>query len=151
MTIKTTLTRTQFIRLSLWRHFNRLTFYFYAVTASAVTAYAFVYESYIWLLVGWLPFVIYLGVGVFTAWQTSRDEQNPIFLPTEYKFDKSGVMIYSAQGDSQLGWELFQNWKTIAQCYVLQLRSGPILAIPKIDVPITKRNKFENLLDDYLK
>jgi len=151
MTFEATLSREQFIRLSILRHIQRRTFYFWAIVCAILTAYALVIGPYLLLYAAWVPFVLYLLAGVFIAVQNGLQKDQPYFLPTRYEFDKSGVSLSTLQGQSQLTWEHFADWKKIARCYVLSLTAGPILAIPQKAVPAAQVGKFEALLDKHLK
>ena len=150
MTVETTLSRDQFIRLSILRHIQRKTFYFWAIICAVLTAYAIVRGPYLLLYAAWIPFGLYLGAGIFFAVQGSMDKNQPHFLPTRYEFGSKGVSVSTAQGQSVLGWEHFSGWKKMAQCYVLFLTAGPILAIPQKAIAPAQTAKFEGLLDKHL-
>ena len=147
MVIETSLTRDQFIRLSILRHFQRIHFYVFALTAAGLTAWGLLRGPLIFILVGWIPFFVYIIVGVITAVKDGRDEDNPIFSSTRYEFTKKGVSINSKAGNSNLAWQDFIGWKMMTKCYVLTLSSGAILAIPQTAVPINQIAKFESLLN----
>lgn len=151
MNIHATLQRDQYIRIALWRHFSRRLFFFYAATTAFVTAYAMVYETYIFLLVGWIPFGLYVLFGFVDVFRNSRQDTQPALQPTQYKFDKKSVSVKMGESTSQLTWDDFKNWRTIADCYVLVLVNGAVLAIPKIDVPLQRVKKFEDLLNEQIK
>ena len=151
MTIETTLSKDQFIRLAILRHIQRKTFYFYAAIGAAVTAFAIVRGGEpILFALAWVPFLFYMLPGVIGPFRQSRDINQPLFQPTRYEFSKEGVAIKNKENESQLDWSQFSEWKTIAQCYVLYLIAGPILAIPQADVPVTQRVKFEDLLERHI-
>jgi len=147
---ETKLSKEQFIRLSIWRHIQRKSFYFYAVTCAAGVAYAITKGATVLLSVVWIPFAFYLATGVFAAFWQSRDQNQPYFLPTHYEFSGQGVAVKTKQGSSQLEWDKFAGWKKIAKCYVLVLTAGPILAIPQAAVPVTQTTKFETLLRSHI-
>ncbi len=151
MNIEATLTPDQFVRLSMLHHFQRKQFYFFALTAAVVTAYAIFSGAYIMLAVVWLPFVLYVVVGIYGAYRESRDANNPVFKPTTYNFSSTGVAISSTAHNSQLGWEQFSGWSMMAQMYVLKLKSGQILAIPQAAVTSTQAPKLRALLNAHLK
>jgi len=151
MTIEAALSKEQLTRLSILRHIQRRTFYFYALTCAVLTGYSLVFGPRILLLVAWVPFILYVAAGIFGALQGSRDENHPALLPTQYKFDKTGVVLSNSQGQSVLGWEHFADWKVIAACYTLTLKGGSILAIPRSDIPLAEVAKFEGLLDKHIK
>lgn len=150
MTVETTLTRDLFIRLSILRHIQRKTFYFWAIVCAVLTAFALVQGPMLLLYAAWLPFGLYLAAGIFLAVQGSMNQNQPHFLPTRYEFNSSGVSVSTEQGHSQLGWEHFSGWKKMAHCYVLFLTTGPILAIPQKAVAPTQTGKFEGLLNKHL-
>ncbi|MDM8526759.1 YcxB family protein [Anaerolineales bacterium HSG24] len=149
MIIQATLTKEPFIRLALWRHFSRKPFYFYAAIATIFTAYVIIYGSWtLLLLLAWLPLLVYVIMGGIDAWRISRDPQNPVFLTTTYEFSSTGVKLKTAQGESSLKWRELKGWKIFTDCYVLLLNNGSVLAIPKVDIPIAKIDKFELLLNE---
>ena len=146
MVIEAGLTRDQFVRLSVLRHFQRIHFYIFAMAAAGLTAWALLRGPLVFLLVGWVPFLVYVLVGVMTAIKDGNNKDNPVFLSTRYEFSKKGVSISNTQGTSQLAWQDFLGWKVMVKCYVLTLTSGAILAIPQNAVPANQKAKFENLL-----
>ncbi|MGB0385375.1 MAG: YcxB family protein [Ardenticatenaceae bacterium] len=146
------LPKKQFIRLSILRHIQRTTFYFYALTCALVTAYVYAAgASPIFLLVVWLSFLLYILLGVINAYQASRVEDAPYFLPTRYEFSPRGVQVKTSQAKSKLEWKEFSEWKKIIGCYVLILVSGAYLAIPQSAVPEMQSKQFEQLLKQYIK
>ncbi len=149
MVIKTSLTKDQFIRVTLLRHVQRKLFYFYAFTCAGATAFAIVYGTYLYLIL-WIPFIIYILAGVIGAFRAGADKDQPAYLPTRYEFTEKGVSISTSQGSSQLEWEEFSGWNILAKCYVLVLLAGPILAIPQSAVSITQLTKFEALLKKHI-
>lgn len=151
MTIEAALSKEQLTRLLLLRHIQRSTFYIYALACAALTAYGLVFGPLIVLLVGWVPFLIYLASGFLGARSGVRNENHPALLKTRYVFEKSGVLMSNSQGQSVLDWKHFSEWKVIAKCYILILAGGAILAIPQSDVPKAQLTKFENLLDRHIK
>lgn len=150
MKVETTLSKEQFIRLAIWRHIQRRNFYFYAFTCAAVSAYALTRGVYILLPVVWIPFILYLALGIIGAFRDSADKNQPYFLPTQYEFTDQGVSVSTKQGRSELAWDKFTGWKKIAQCYILILTAGPILAIPESAVPTTQVVKLESLLRNHI-
>lgn len=151
MIIEAQLTRDQFIRLAILYHLQRKQFYFFALTAAVVTAFALFAAQPVLLVVVWVPFLMYVGVGVFGAYKEGNDENNPVFKPTRYKFTDAGVAIGNPDHDSQLVWEHFSGWSMIAKMYVLKLKNGQILAIPQEAVSSTQSPKFRALLNTHLK
>ena len=147
MLIETQLTKDQFVRVSILRHFQRKQFYFYAVTCALVTVFAVLQQIYILLAVAWLPFLLYIGIGVYGAISGGSDPDHPAYLPTKYKFTNSGVTISNVQGESQLSWQHFTHWKVAVNCYIIELKAGSALVIPQSSVAPTKKAKFEAILD----
>jgi len=151
VTIETTLSRDQFIRLAVLRHIQRKTFYFYAAIGAAVTAFTIVRGGEpILFVLAWVPFLFYMLPGILGPYRQSQDMNQPLFQPTRYEFSKQGVTIKSSDNESELEWSQFSEWKTVTQCYVLYLTAGPLLAIPQADVPVTQRVKFEDLLERHI-
>jgi len=150
MTIEAALSREQFIRLSILRHIQRKNFYFYAAVCAALTGYALLRGPNLLLFAAWVPFILYLVPGILGAYRESANKDNPLFLPTRYEFNQRGVSISSSQGDSQLTWDYFAGWKIMAECYVLVLKAGPMLAIPQATLSSTQVPQFETLLQKYI-
>jgi len=150
MVIKANLSREQFIRLSILRHFQRIHFYIFALAAAGLTAWALLRGPLIFLLAGWAPFLVYILIGVIGAIKDGRNEAHPVFLPTRYEFTEKGISISNKEGTSQLEWEHFNGWKMMVKCYVLSLSGGAILAIPQVSVPINQIAKFETLLRKHI-
>jgi hypothetical protein len=150
MIIETSLSKDQFIRISLLRHFQRISFYFWAITSAILTAYALFGGPFILLLVGWMPFGFYIVSGVVSAYAASRNKDAPFLQRTRYVFTEQGVKISSVMGESQLEWQHFGGWSTMAGCYVLFLTSGAMLAFPQDTVPPHQVNKFETLLRQHI-
>lgn len=149
MTIKATLSRDQYIRLSILRHIQRRIFYFYAATGAALSAYAIVRGPLILILIAWIPFVLYVVPGVIGAFGVDQD--HPLFQPTTYQFEEKGVTIQTPDHTSQLEWSYFSHWKVMAQCYVLFLTAGSVVALPQKAVRPVQKTKFENLLNEQIK
>ncbi len=147
MLIETQLTKDQFVRISILRHFQRKQFYFYAITCALVTVFAVLQQIYILLAVAWLPFLLYIGIGVYGAISSGSNPDHPAYLPTKYKFTNNGVTITNAQGESELSWQYFTHWKVAVNCYLIELKAGSALVIPQSAVAATKKAKFEALLD----
>ena len=150
MVFKGQLTRDQFVRISILRHFQRKQFYFYAITCAVVTVFAITQELLILLVLAWLPFLLYIGIGVFGAIRGGSDPNHPVYLLTTYKITDAGVLINNEQTESQLGWDQFAVWKKAIQCYILELKSGVALVIPQAAVPINQKPKFETLLNRHI-
>ncbi len=150
MIIKSRLTKEQFTRLSIWRHIQRKTFYFYALTCAALTAIAYTQGIFIWALVGWLPFSLYVLIGFINASRDGADPNQPLFLPTSYEFKSKGLTVKTAQGSSELDWSSFSHWQIMTKCYILVLKNDAVLAIPQTSIPLQQRAKFEGLLHKYI-
>jgi hypothetical protein len=151
MIIKSKLGKSQFFRLAILYHIQRKSFYFYAITAAIITVVATTQQLYALLVVAWLPFILYLGVGVFGAYRESNNPNNPVLHLTTYRFDDKGVDIESSTGHSQLAWNQFQKWSIVARIYVLTLRSGQILAIPRSAVSAPQVARFRAVLNKHIK
>lgn len=146
MTIKAKLTKDQLFRLALLRHMERPTFFFNAFTSAALIAYATWKDIYIILFVAWMPFTLYIALGVFEAWRNSRDRNNPLLLSTSYEFTDAGVSITTSLAKSSLEWKQFDKVKVMIDCYVFTLNGGQIIAIPRTDVAANHKQDFENLI-----
>lgn len=151
MIIEATLSKDQFIRLSILQHIQRGRFYFYALTCAGVTAYViFLGGPNLFLLVAWIPFILYLALGILSAFQDSAAKNNPHLQPIRYRFSSKGVSISSDPNKSNLEWKHFTTWQTVAACYVLTLTDGAILAIPTAALSTEQKPKFEAMLDEYI-
>lgn len=148
MVIEAQLKRDQFVRLAVLRHFQRTSFYIYSIGCALLTAYGLVFGPLALLLAAWVPFLLYIFVGVLGAWRESRLPDRPYFLKTRYEFKPQGVTVSTAQGESDLGWDKIRDWRVLVDCYVLELIWGSILAIPQSDVPQHQREKLETLLSE---
>jgi hypothetical protein len=151
MTIKTKLERYQFIRLAILYHIQRRSFYFFSITAAIITVFAVSRELYPLLVVVWLPFLLYLGIGIFGAYRDGNNPQNPALHPTTYHFDHNGVDIDSIMGHSQLAWSQFHKWSIVARIYVLTLNNGQMLAIPQSAIRTTQVARFRAMLNKHIK
>ncbi|NJN14842.1 MAG: YcxB family protein [Oscillochloris sp.] len=156
MVVEARLSPTQFRRIALLRHFQRPGFYFYSLTAAALTAGVLALGMRpIFLAVGWIPFVIYMVLGFINAIVGSRGDNRPYLLQTRYEFNARGVKMSTSQGSSELDWDAFLRWRKVINCYVLELKSGLVIAFPNDGLSpqriqslddlfsreITKRNK----------
>lgn len=151
MVIHATLSKALFIRLFILRHFQRLTFYVYATLCAGVTAYVLLQGANPnLLLLGWIPFGMYVLFGMLGAIRASRVKNAPYFLPTRYEFTPAGITISTSQGRSQLGWEHIESWGHMINCYVLVLQGNAVLAIPQDAVPPHEVAKFEALLHEQI-
>ena len=150
MVIEASLSKDQFIRLAILRHFQRIHFYIFAMAAAGFTAWALLRGPLVFLLVGWIPFLVYILAGIIAAVKDGNNKNNPVFLSTRYEFTPKGVSISNAQGKSQLEWHDFISWKVMVKCYTLTLSSGAVLAIPQSAVSGTQLAKFEGLLRKHI-
>ncbi len=151
MVIHVTLSKGLFIRLSILRHFQRLTFFVYATLCAGVTAYVLLQGADPnLLLLGWIPFGLYVLFGILSAIRASRDKNAPYFLPTRYEFTTAGITISTSQGRSQLGWEHIESWGNMINCYVIVLQGNAVLAIPQDAVPPHQVAGFEALLQEQI-
>jgi hypothetical protein len=151
MTIEAKLSKSQFIRLTILHHIQRKQFYFYALTAALVTVAAIVMAYYALLVVVWLPFFLYLAIGIIDAYRAGNDEFNPALHPTTYKFSDKGIKVTNGQDSSHISWNQISTWSTLARIYVLTLKSGPILAIPQTAVATPQTAKFRAILNKHIK
>lgn len=150
MVIEASLTTGQFIRISLLRHIHRPHFFFFAATCSVVTAYAIYADRLIFLLVAWVPFVIYLAVGITGIIQSSTATNRPYLLKTRYELSNRGIVVSNQQGESMLEWKHFSDSKLMLGCYVLFLAAGPMLAIPQSAIAPERVEQFEKMLEKYI-
>ncbi len=146
MVIETRLTRDQFIRLSVMRHFQRPMFYLNALACAAFTAYALFQGPWYIFILGWAPFMLYIIYGFFSAFQQANRHNHPYSMPTRYEFSNQGVHVSTSAGDNLLPWDQFVSWSTMADCYVLGLSAGSILAFPIDSVPQSKQPRLEDIL-----
>ena len=151
MTIETQLEKSQFIRLAILYHIQRKSFYIFAITAAIITVFAVTQQLFALLVVVWLPFILYLGVGAFGAYRAGNDPDNPVLQLTTYRFSDKGVDIDSSQGHSQLAWDQFKKWSIVAQIYVLTLNSGAMLAIPQSAISTAQVARFRAILNKHIK
>jgi hypothetical protein len=137
----------QFFQLSLLRHFQRPSFYFYSITAAALTALSYTTPiSLLILLVAWVPFITYMLLGLVNAYAGSRNPEQPYFLATRYEFASDALKLTTSQGSSKISWNQFKEWRKVVGCYVLVLQSGAIMAIPLSDVPRGREPAIEDFL-----
>ncbi len=137
-----------FFRISLLRHIQRSSFYFYAITAGALSALAYTMTvSPLVLFVAWVPFATYLILGFINAYVGSRRKDEPYFLPTRYEFGEHALKLRTSQGASEVAWSDFREWRKVVGCYLFYLQSGSVIAIPLEDV--TKGR--EPAVEDFLK
>lgn len=146
MPIKAKLTKDQLFRLSLMRHIEKPTFFFNAFTSAGLLAYAIWQDIYIILFLAWMPVVLYIALGAFEAFHASRDRNNPLLLQTQYDVSDKGIGISTPIAESHLAWDTFDKVKLMLDCYVLFLKNGQMLAIPKKSVPAHLREEFEGTL-----
>lgn len=148
MIIESTISRREFTRHALTRHFRRPAFYLYAFVAAVLTAYAFWMSDppLVLYLAAWLPLLVYSIGGWIRITQRSRDQSLPIYLPTRYEFTRRGVELSSRQGRSEFAWEDFRAWRKAEGVYELTLRSGQLLIISQRAVSSRQAAALEELL-----
>lgn len=151
MTIEVQLTQSQIIRLAILYHIQRKQFYFYAITAAVISTVAIIQQIYPLLVAVWLPFLLYLAIGIIGAYRDGSNTDNPALLPTTYTFNDTGVTINAGQDRSQLSWGQLSGWSIIAGTYVITLKQGSMLAIPQSAVKTTQLAKFKGMLNKHLK
>jgi hypothetical protein len=153
MIIESTLTRQEFVRHALTRHFRRPTFYLYAFVCAVLTAYAFLQEQPLTLLLlaAWLPLLVYGIGGWIRITRQGRDASLPLYLPTRYEFSKGGVELSSRQGRSKFAWDEIRAWRKQVGVYELSLTNGQILVLSERAVPPRQLRAFEELLTRQIK
>jgi hypothetical protein len=153
MIIESTLTRQEFVRHALTRHFRRPAFYLYTVVCAVLTAYAFLQENPLTLLLvaAWLPLLVYGVSGWIRITRQGRDANLPLYLPTRYEFSKGGVELSSRQGRSKLPWDDFRAWRKQVGVYELTLTNGQVLVLSERAVPPRQIRAFEELLNKQIK
>jgi hypothetical protein len=152
MVIEAQLSTEQFSRLVLLRHFQRGSFYFYALTAAGLTSYVLLFGGPVLLLMlAWLPFGLYIILGLLNAYLGTRGGDQPYLLPTRYEFVAEGISIKHEQGEGHLNWEHLRGWRKQLDCYVIELKAGQIVAFPAEAVPKHRAEDLERLLDRHIK
>jgi hypothetical protein len=148
MIFESTLTRQEFVRHALTRHFRRPAFYIYAFVCASLTAYAFFQDepSTLLLAAAWVPVLVDAAVGWVTISRRSRDKDLPLYLPTRYEFGKGGLELSSRQGRSKLSWADIRAWRKVVGLYELSLTNGQLLVITQRAVPPRQVAPFEDLL-----
>lgn len=148
MIIESALTRQEFIRHALTRHFGRPTFYVFAFVAAVLTAYAFLADDAptILYLAAWLPLLVYAVGGWITISRQSRNQSLPLYLPTRYELTRKGIELSSRQGRSEFAWTDFRAWRKVVGLYELALTNGQLLVITQRAVPPRQVGSFEELL-----
>lgn len=150
MVIETQLSRTQFTQLALLRHFQRPMFYVAALSCTLLTTVAIVQSQPLLLLVAWPPFLLYILIGVASTLRACRQPDFPVFLPTRYDFGPTGIAISTPRDQSQIVWADVTGWRVLANCYVLSLADGSILAIPQTAIAKHRTDAFEQLLREQI-
>jgi hypothetical protein len=153
MIIESTLTRQEFTRHALSRHFRRPGFCLYSVVCAVLTAYAFFQPSpsTLLLLAAWLPFLIYCISGWVTISRRSRDANLPLYLPTRYEFTARGVEMSSRQGRVDFAWDRFRSWRKVVGVYELTLTNGQILVISERALSQRQARSLEQMLNQRIK
>ncbi len=148
MIIESTLSRQEFIRHSLTRHFRRPVFYAYAAVGAVLLTYAFFNPDVPQLLyvAAVLPLLAYAISGWVAVVRRSRDESLPIYLTIRYEFAKSGIEVSSRLGRSIVPWEQLRAWRKVVGVYELALTNGQLLVISQRAVGARQIGAFEQLL-----
>lgn len=148
MIIESTLTRQEFTRHALTRHFRRPAFYLFVFVCAVLTAYGFITPgvSNLVYLAAWLPVLVYAVGGWVVITRRGRDESLPLYLPTRYEFGKGGVELSSRQGRASFAWGEFRAWRKVVGLYELALTNGQLLVISARAVPPRQVASFEALL-----
>lgn len=149
MIIESTLTRQEFVRHSLTRHFSRPSFYFYAFIFAALSTYTFITPGARQTLyvAAVLPVLAYSFGGVIAALRRSRDKNLPLYLPIRYEFGQEGVEVSSRLGRTMVSWADLRNWRKVVGVYELALGNGQLLVISQQAVAPRQVTSFEELLD----
>jgi hypothetical protein len=149
MIIESTLTREEFVRHSLTRHFSRPSFYFYAFVFAALTTYTFITPGarQTLYLAAVLPVLAYSFGGVIAALRRSRDKNMPLYLPIRYEFGPEGVEVSSRLGRTVVNWADIRNWRKVVGVYELSVGNGQLLLISQQAVAPRQVAPFEELLD----
>lgn len=152
MIIESTISRQEFLRHALSRHFRRPGFYLFAFVAVVITTYTFWEPDVPWFvyIAAWLPVLVYGVTGWVAIARRSRDPNLPIYLPTRYEFGKNGVEVSSRQGRSTLSWDSFRNWRKADGVYELTLRNGQLLIISQRAVSPRQAGALEALLRKHI-
>ena len=152
MVIEATLPRETSIKLSLLLFFYNKGLYIYLLACALVTAFAIYSSNYGLLFVAWLPYGVYVVLGVSNAFRRNPAGKEPAHrLPTRYTFSDTEIITKTAQGEGRLKWTDFAKWQILAKSYVLFHSKGFILAIPQTAVPPEQTAAFEALLRDKIK
>jgi hypothetical protein len=153
MIIESTLSRQEFTRHALTRHFRRPGFYVYAFVAAVLSAYAFFQASAppLLLVAAWLPLLVYAVGGWVSITRRSRDESLPIYLPTRYEIRPGGIEVSSRQGRSALPWEGFRAWGKVSGLYELSLTTGQLLVISARALSQKQAHELEQTLSKRIK
>jgi hypothetical protein len=153
MIIESTLTRQEFVRHALTRHFRRPAFYLYTFVCAVLTAYAFLQEEPLTLLLvaAWLPLLVYGASGWVRITRQGRDTSLPLYLPTRYEFSRGGLELSSRQGRSKFAWDDIRAWRKVVGVYELSLTNGQLLVLSERAVPPRQLRAFEELLSKQIK
>ncbi|RRR69292.1 MAG: YcxB family protein [Candidatus Viridilinea halotolerans] len=148
MMIESSLTRQEFVRYSLKRHFTRLTFYLYASVCAVIAAFTYFNPqvSRLLYLAAVLPVLAYSIGGWLAVLRRSRDEHLPVYLPIRYTFSKNGVEVSSRLGRSVVPWSDIKGWEKLLEVYELALQNGQVLVIAQRALAARQLSEFEELL-----
>ena len=96
MILESTLTRREFTRHALSRHFRRPIFYVFAMLAAIMTAYT-MYDPTAAIIpalaAGWVPFLVYAVVGFVAIPRSTRNPELPVYLPTRYDISSNRLTM----------------------------------------------------------
>lgn len=148
MVIESTMPKETYVKLSLLLFFQNKFLYIYLIVCGLVTAYALSSSNYGLLFVAWVPYLAYLALGIITTYRNSSKADSPFLLPTRYSFQKKEITTITPQGEGTFKWDEFVQWRTMADCYILQHEKNFILAIPKDSVPAREVEAFERMLTE---
>ena len=149
MVIEATLPRDTSIKLSLLLFFNNKGLYIYLLACGLVTAFALYSSNYGLLFLAWIPYAVYIVLGVSSAFrQNPAGKESTDQLPTRYTFTNTEIITKTAQAEGKLNWADFAKWEILAKSYILFHSKGFVLAIPQTAVPAEKVADFEALLRD---
>jgi hypothetical protein len=146
MVVNAKLSKRSFIRLAILRSLQRPTFYFFAVLCAVITTYAIVQGSYRILLAGWVPFAVYILIGVIGAVRAGNAPNNPVLAPTRYTFTEEGIKVRSGKEEGEIRWNQVRMVQRLLDCYVMTLVTGQIVVFPRSAVPAAQSGAFEAML-----
>ncbi|RME76402.1 MAG: YcxB family protein [Chloroflexi bacterium] len=149
MHIKTTLSKSTAVKLSLWLFFQNKGLYLYLLACAVITAYALYRDNYGLLMVAWIPYLFYVGLGIYSAFRHAGP-RGADSEAVEYVVGEKGLVVQSAGQKKHFDWQEFGGWKRLAGTYVLFHRDGFMLAIPQADIPAGQTIPLETTLRRYI-